>query len=104
MPKLSEIAKTIRSKNAGVNQITFDIFFPDKATYERVVKSGSVTPETIAKLYGIEKERLSDFVNFDVANAIKFTIYRRIPSGSPGDWDMLGTQFYAPLIDLEVAV
>ena len=104
MPKLSDIAKTIRSKNAGVNQITFDIFFPDKATYERVVASGSVTPDTIAKLYGIEKERLSDFVNFDVANAIKFTIYRKIPSGSPGDWDMLGTQFYAPLIDLDVAV
>ena len=28
--KLSELATTIRSKNAGVNQITFDIIFSDK--------------------------------------------------------------------------
>lgn len=102
MPKLSELARTIRSKNAGVNQITFDIIFPDKATYQRVVDSGAVTPDTIAKLYGIKKERLSDFVNFDVANAIKFTIYRLVPSGSPGNWDMLGSQQYAPLIDLDI--
>ena len=27
--KLSELAKTIRSKNAGVNKITFDIIFRD---------------------------------------------------------------------------
>ena len=29
--KLSEIAKTIRSKNAGVDKITFDVIFPDRA-------------------------------------------------------------------------
>lgn len=104
MPKLAELAKTIRSKNAGVNQVTFDIIFPDEATYRRVVQSNAITPETIAKLYGIKQERLSDFVNFDAANAIKFTMYRLVPSGSPGNWDMLGSQQYAPLIDLEVSL
>ena len=29
--KLSELAKTIRSKNAGVNKITFDIIFREPA-------------------------------------------------------------------------
>jgi Domain of unknown function (DUF4387) len=37
--KLSEIAKTIRSKNAGVDKITFDVIFPDRATYDRVRES-----------------------------------------------------------------
>ena len=38
--KLSEIAKTIRSKNAGVDKITFDVIFPtDQPTYVRVCKS-----------------------------------------------------------------
>jgi len=32
--KLSEIAKTIRSKNAGVDRITFDVMFADRADYE----------------------------------------------------------------------
>lgn len=102
MARLEEIAKTIRSKNAGVNQITFDIIFPDAASYRRVVASGAVTRETVARLYGIEESRISDFVTFDPANAIKFTIYRTRPSGSPGDWDILGCQHYGPLMDLEV--
>jgi len=37
--KLSELAKTIRSKNAGVDLITFDIIFRERATYERVKRS-----------------------------------------------------------------
>lgn len=102
MARLEEIAKTIRSKNAGVNQITFDIIFPDAASYRRVVSSGAITRETVARLYGIEPSRISDFVTFDPANAIKFTIYRSRPSGSPGDWDILGCQHYGPLMDLEV--
>ena len=34
--KLSEVAKTIRSKNAGVDKVTFDVIFSDRATYDRV--------------------------------------------------------------------
>ena len=100
--KLSEIASTVRSKNAGVNQITFDIIFPDRKTYERAVRSGALTRDTIAKLYNIPHSRISDFVTFEVGNAIKFTLYRLRPSGSPGDWDILGCQQYGPLLDLEI--
>jgi hypothetical protein len=100
--KLGELASTVRSKNAGVNQITFDIIFPDRRTYARVVKSGAITRESIAKLYNIPRSRISDFVTFEVGNAIKFTIYRLRPSGSPGDWDILGCQQYGPLVDLEI--
>ena len=104
MPKLSELATTIRSKNAGVNQVTFDIIFRDRETYRRAVASGAITRETMAALYGLPAARISDFVTFDPANAIKFTIIRSRPNGSPGDWDMLGCQQYGPLIDLEVPV
>lgn len=102
MPKLAEIASIVRSKNAGVNQITFDIIFPDAASYRRVLASGAVTRESVARLYRIPQSRISDFVTFDAANAIKFTLYRLRPSGSPGDWDILGCQQYGPLLDLEV--
>ena len=100
--KLSELAKTIRSKNAGVDKITFDIIFTDRAPYERVKKSRVLTRDTVAKLYGIAPERISDFVEFNPANAIKFTIYRLQPSGSPGDPDIFGSQQYAPLLDIDV--
>ena len=100
--KLGELANTIRSKNAGVNQITFDIILKNRRDYERVTASGAISRESIARLYGIAPDRISDFVEFDVANAVKFTIYRDRPSGSPGDWDILGCQQYGPLLDIEI--
>lgn len=102
MARLQDLATTIRSKNAGVNQVTFDIIFSDRDFYRRTVASGAVTRETVARLYGLAPDRISDFVTFDAANAIKFTIYRSRPNGSPGDWDVLGCQYYGPLMDLDV--
>jgi len=100
--KLSEIAGTIRSKNAGVNQVTFDIIFPDAATYEKVKASKALKKEAVAKLYGVGLERISSFVEFDPGNAIKFSLYRALPCGSPGDWDILGCQQYGPLLEVKI--
>lgn len=100
--KLSELAKTIRSKNAGVNKITFDIIFRTAEAYETVKRSKAITRETMAKLLNIPEERIADFVEYDPGFAIKFTIYRLRPSGSPGDPDIFGAQQYAPLLDIEI--
>ncbi|CAH1661458.1 conserved hypothetical protein [Hyphomicrobiales bacterium] len=104
MTKLSELAKTIRSKNAGVDKITFDIIFTDRAIYKKVLASQAVTAAKISSLYGIAQERIADFVEYDPACAIKFTIYRNAPSGSAGDSDIFGAQQYAPLLDIDVLV
>ena len=45
---LSELAKTVRSKNAGVDRITFDIIFRDRESYELVKDSGVLTRESVA--------------------------------------------------------
>jgi hypothetical protein len=102
MVKLSEIAKTIRSKNAGVDKITFDVIFADRAAYDRVRESGALSREAVCRIFAIDAVRISDHVAFDPALAIKFTIYRRVPSGSPGDADIFGSQQYGPLLDLDV--
>jgi hypothetical protein len=102
MAKLSTLAKTIRSKNAGVDLITFDVIFTDKATYERVKRAKVLTREAVCALYRIPESRIADFVEFDPGNAVKFTIHRLRPSGSPGDPDIFGAQQYAPLLDIEV--
>jgi hypothetical protein len=101
---LSELAKTIRSKNAGVDKITFDVIFREPKTYRMVKSSGVLSRETICRLYSVPPERISDFVAYDPALAIKFTLYRERPSGSPGDPDIFGAQQYAPLLDLPVPV
>lgn len=100
--KLVDIAKTIRSKNAGVDKITFDVIFSTRQDYVRVRNSGALSRSRVAALYGIAEERISDFVEFDPGLAIKFTIYRLRPSGSPGDPDIFGAQQYAPLMGVEI--
>jgi hypothetical protein len=100
--KLSEVAKTIRSKNAGVDKITFDVIFADRNTYDRVRESGVLSREAVCRIFGIAAAQISDHVEFDPASAIKFTIYRRTPSGSPGDADIFGSQQYGPLLNIEV--
>lgn len=49
-------------------------------------------------------ERISAFVEFDPALAIKFTIRRERPSGSPGERDVFGAQQYAPLFDVPISL
>jgi Domain of unknown function (DUF4387) len=100
--KLSELASTIRSKNAGVDHITFDIIFKDRAAYQRTVASGRLSPESVATLYGIDRDRVVFFTTFDPASAIKFTIRRRRPAGSPGEPDPFGSQTYPPLFEVEI--
>jgi hypothetical protein len=102
MARLSDVAKTVRSKNAGVDRITFDVIFADRQAYESVCRSDLLSREAICRLFGITPERITDHVAFDPALAIKFTIRRRVPSGSPGDSDIFGSQQYGPLLDLQV--
>lgn len=99
---LADIAKTIRSKNAGVDRITFDVIFAERADYELVRRSGAVSRAAVCRIFGIEDSRITDYVEFDPALAIKFTVRRTLPSGSPGDADIFGSQQYGPLLGIAV--
>ncbi|MCB2114815.1 MAG: DUF4387 domain-containing protein [Rhodobacteraceae bacterium] len=102
--KLAELAKTIRSKNAGTDKITFDIIFREKETYDIVKRSGALTRDSVCDVLNVDPARLTDFVEYDPAYAIKFTILRDRPSGSAGDGDIFGAQQYAPFLDVEVDI
>ena len=100
--RLAELAKTIRSKNAGTDKITFDIIFREKETYELVKRSKALSRQSVSDVLGVDPARVTDFVEYDPAYAIKFTIKRLRPSGDAGDADIFGAQQYAPFLDLEV--
>lgn len=99
---LGELAKTVRSKNAGTDRITFDIVFSDKETYDHVLASGAVTRQLVCDLYGVTDDRITDFVEYDPAFAIKFTLKRLAPSGGPGERDVFGCQQYPPLLGVPI--
>jgi len=103
MPQtLRDLASTIRSKNAGPDNITFDIIFRDRGNFERVRDCGVLSRASVAALYDIPDARIVNFNVIDAASAIKFTIRRLKPSGSPGESDVFGSQQYAPLFDVVI--
>ena len=99
---LADIAKTIRSKNAGVDKITFDVIFADRADYDLVRRSDVLSRAAVCRIFGIPESRITDYVEFDPALAIKFTMFRTVSSGSPGDADIFGSQQYGPLLGIAV--
>lgn len=102
MARLADLAKTIRSKNAGPDKITFDVIFADPAAWQRVKDSGVLSRAAVCRIFGIDAAEITDHVAFEPSLAIKFTLVRRLSSGSPGDADMFGSQQYGPLLDIEV--
>ena len=101
MPKLKDIAKACKSKNAGPFELTLDVLFHDLETFERVRRSGRITPEVIAALYSVRPEDVL-FTEYPPAFAYKATIRRRIPSGAVGDTDVYGAQQHAYLLDIDI--
>ena len=101
MAKLWQVSKLIRSKNAGPFELTFDVIFKDRATYEKVRDAKIINAAWFAKTYRLTPEVVS-VVNYDAASAIKVTIPRPVISGDIDDTDVFGGQQYGPLVDLEV--
>jgi hypothetical protein len=98
---LASLARLIRSKNAGPFTLTFDIMFDDEATYLRVKRSGVLTRELVAGLYGLSPDDVL-FFYCDLALAVKASIPRPVPQGDLADSDGHGGQQYAPLMDIEI--
>jgi len=90
-----------RSKNAGPFCVTMDLFFGDVATFRRICDQKVVTPEVCAKLYGVDVSQVRVF-NFEPALAIKVSIPRLVPGGTPGDVDVAGGQQFVPLLDIPI--
>jgi hypothetical protein len=101
MPRLHELAKLIRSKNAGPFELTFDVMFADEKTYRRVLDAGILTPAKFAAIYGIKQSEVR-VMSYDAAFSIKITVPRPYVSGDIEDGDVYGGQQYGPLVDLEV--
>lgn len=101
MPQLWEVARLIRSKNAGPFELTFDVLFSTPEAFDLVRRAGTLSPERFAELYRVPLDSVKFFVH-ERALAFKVSIPRPAFSGDPDDTDVFGGQFHSPLVDLEV--
>ena len=97
--RLMDVARVVRSKNAGPLKVTVDVMFPDEASYQRASGSPSLTPAAIAERYGVAAGQVT-VIPFPSALAVKVVMDRPVIAGTPGDTDVYGAQQHAPLLEL----
>jgi hypothetical protein len=99
MTRLADLAKVVRSKNAGPTLVTIDVLFADARGLERALAAFDAA--AIARLYGLSPHEIR-VIPYLPALAIKVVMRRRLVAGEPGDRDVYGAQQHAPLLGLEI--
>ncbi|XDG08102.1 hypothetical protein ABKA04_007717 [Annulohypoxylon sp. FPYF3050] len=104
---LGDLAKVVRSKNAGPYEITFDLIFESRDTYLKVKESGLLSAKAVASAYKLPESDIVWCGFFDPAQAFKATIPRiragkRTPGGSFMENDVHGSQQHLPLVNLKL--
>lgn len=97
---IGEMASIVRSKNAGPFRLTLDVFFDSQAEFERAIDSNVLSADAIVDAYGVEQGDILGIYEIDEILAIKISLVRPIPAGSPTDSDVYGAQQHSPLLDL----
>ncbi len=103
MPRIRDIAKVCKSKNAGPFDLTLDIVFDKLDLFQRVRATGVLCPALFARLYNVPAEHVL-FTEYEAGLAFKATLPRLVPAGDIGDTDMYGAQQHAPMLDVEIPI
>lgn len=102
--RLRDMAVVIRSKDAGINRLTFDIIFTSGENYEAALQSNLFTRCNVAKLLGLPTERVVGTYFVDTCNAIKISIDRPNISASMDERDVFGAQQQATIEQMSIPI
>lgn len=95
--RLLDMAFVIRSKDAGINRLTFDIVFHSTMEYEAALRSNAFYAPNVAAVLGLPAADVVGTYFVDSCQAIKITIDRPNISASPDERDVFGAQQQATL-------
>ena len=101
MPKLRDVCRHIRSKNAGPFWVTVDMFFKDDDAYRQYSCDPALSPELFQQLYGADPSAVKIF-RISNLNTIKVSYPRTRPQGWRGERDMHSGQQCYPLLNVDV--
>jgi Domain of unknown function (DUF4387) len=94
---LLDMAVVARSKDAGINRLTFDIIFNSPEAYRDALRSNVFHKGNVAKILNLEPERVVGTFFVDSCNAIKISIDRPNISASLDERDVFGAQQQGPI-------
>jgi hypothetical protein len=102
MPKLKDVCRYVRSKNAGPFWVTIDLFFDGPEAYRRHRDDPAISANAVALLYGVEAQAVRRF-NVDALNVVKISVPRSQPQGGVLERDMHSGQQFVPMLDIVLA-
>ena len=102
MPKLRDVTRYVRSKNAGPFWVTIDIFFNDEESYRRHRTDPCIGVEAVASLFDVAPDQVRRF-EIETLSAIKLSYPRSQPQGGVVERDMHSGQQFVPLLDVQMA-
>ena len=102
--RLRDMAVVIRSKDAGINRLTFDIVFNSAADYESALTSNVFAKDNVAAVLGVSEDQIVGTYFVDSCNAIKISMERLNISASLDEHDVFGAQQQAAVERLSIPV
>ena len=99
MPRVRDVCRHVRSKNAGPFWITLDLAFHDRAAFDHYARSPRLQPEAIGALYGVDPALVKLFPIAELL-VLKISYPRHKPQGGAVERDMHGGQQYVRLLDV----
>jgi hypothetical protein len=101
---LRDMAVVIRTKDAGINRLTYDILFNSGSEYRTALRSGMFEKSAVTSMLPVAEQHVVGAFRVDTCNAIKISIDRPAVSASADERDVFGAQQQARFILMSVPV
>ena len=101
MPRLREVCRYVRSKNAGPFWVTVDLFFDGADSYSQYHADPAISAESIAAIYGVDAAHVKRF-EVKSLNMVKISYPRTTPQGGVVERDMHSGQQFVSLLELQL--
>jgi hypothetical protein len=100
VPKLKDVCRYVRSKNAGPFWVTVDLFFDSTESYAKYHDHPAISTAVIAAVYGVDAALVRRFPVKSL-NMVKISYPRTTPQGGVHERDMHSGQQFVPLLELQ---
>lgn len=102
MPRIKDVCRHVRSKNAGPFWVTFDLFFSGVENFDKFSNSPTLGPELFERLYGFDPEKVKLF-RVPSLNMLKVSCARNGSQGGVIERDMHCGQQYVKLLEVDIS-
>jgi len=101
MPKLKDVCRHVRSKNAGPFWVTFDLFFKSQEDFDQYSNDPALGPELFANTFGADPNLVQHYP-VPSLNVVKISYARASSQGGMVERDMHCGQQFVRILDVEL--